>query len=93
LVGIPSRRAASDALRNSTAISTSRRSIEPKLTVQSRDLVFELRQDCEMITVGEHVSGVLERSQQFERLFEVVAHLTRRLGWRTQSALALGYDS
>jgi len=40
--------------------------IEAKLTAQSCDLVFELRHDSEVITVGEHVSGVLERSQELE---------------------------
>jgi hypothetical protein len=40
--------------------------IEAKLTAQSGDLVFELRHDSEVITVGEHVSGVLERSQELK---------------------------
>jgi hypothetical protein len=37
-----------------------------KLTAQSGDLVFELRHDSEVITVGEHVSGVLERSHELK---------------------------
>ena len=51
-VGIPRRRAASDALNSSTAISTSGWLIEAKFTAQCGDLVFDLRQDSVVVTVG-----------------------------------------
>ena len=57
------------------AIPTSRWMIQTQLTAEPRDLVFEQRNDGEVIGVGERVSRVLEGSQELQRFSKVVAHL------------------
>src|SRR4029077_183627 len=70
LVGIVSRRAASDTRSISAAIEPS--FVESQLTADGRDLPLELHQDHEMVAVGEHITSVLERGEEIECSFQVV---------------------
>jgi hypothetical protein len=58
-VDIPSRRAASGALRSSAAIFTSERTIEAKFTVQPGDFVLDLGDDCKVVTISQGLPSVL----------------------------------
>ena len=63
MVDTPSRRAASDGLKSSTAISTSSGSIEAEPTTECRYLMLDFSHDGQVITVGKGVASVLKGEQ------------------------------
>jgi len=65
------RRAASEALRSSTVISTSEGPIETQLTAQFGYLLFELSHYRQVVAVGQRVPSVFENSQKVEGFLEV----------------------
>ena len=61
-VGMPSRLAASDALKEFTGHLYLRAGDQTQFTAEDRDLVLELRHDGEAITLGKGVAGVFQGS-------------------------------
>ena len=76
------RRAASDALRNSTVIFSSL--AKSKSTAENLDLMLHRCENREVVGVDQHVSTVLERHPQFKRIFKAVDHAVARL-WHSRS--------
>jgi hypothetical protein len=82
LVEIPRRRAASDALRSSTAIGSS--FSESQLTADNLDLRFDLGHDREVIGIDENISGILEGGELIQRLVEAKVNLFRWIESRSR---------
>ena len=74
------RRAASEALRSSTVISTSEGLIETQLTAQFGYLLFELSHYRKVIAVGQRIPSVFDGSKKVEGFLEIEAHLVGRHG-------------
>jgi hypothetical protein len=75
------RRAASDALRSSIDIGSSL--FKSELTAYDLDLVLNLGQDGEVVSVDQNVSGIFEGGKQFERFVEPDVNLLRWIEFRS----------
>ena len=60
LVGMPRRRAASDARRSSSAMGSSRWLVEAQFTAEFCNLVLNLGKGGEVVSVGQYVSSILK---------------------------------
>ena len=66
-VGIPSRRAASDAVRSSVGTVTSVRVSEAKFTAEDPDLALHGHDHRQVVGVGEGIASILEIGEEVER--------------------------